>query len=220
MFICKSTYVSYTAVIWFFCFFFIVLDFCVHTLQQYYSGTFSTLISTTILPIALVNVYHAGEYFTLRVLLDGGAEKSFISTRLGQKLRLSIDHGRCERQLQSRNSSFIITPSLYQIFLICCVRIKIQKLENTRKLMLTDIYFYKSGTIDMIIGSDVLPFINCEGMQTFEGCLEARVSHFGCYISGPTSSESVRLYLPLTPKFEQRFFNLRQSPLACFVRRS
>ena len=46
----------------------------------------------------------------------------------------------------------------------------------------------------MIIGSDYLPYINCEGSRIFENCLEARESHFGWYLSGPVPTESIRTF--------------------------
>ena len=49
-------------------------------------------------------------------------------------------------------------------------------------LDLADPYFYKPGPIDLIIGSDYLPFINLSAIESnIENTIEARESHFRCY---------------------------------------
>ena len=105
--------------------------------------------------------------------------------------------GRCEVQLQSRNSSFKIFVSVIIVSnipqLLPSRSVKIHNVENIRKLMLAEPFFLYIRNY-CYENWDVLPFINREGMQTFEGCLEARAFHFGWNISGPTPSESVRSF--------------------------
>ena len=63
--------------------------------------------------------------------------------------------------------------------------VRLSSLDQIKKLTLADLNFYQPGTIDMIIGSDFLLFISCDGLKCFDGCLEARSSQFGWYIAGP-----------------------------------
>ena len=179
------------------------------------SAHFSQSESTTILPTALINLNHAGENFSIRALLDAGAEKSFISSRIQQKLQLPIEKhhaqisgiggtvvskskGRCNVLLGSKHSNFkihitaIIVPKLSH--LLPSRLVKLQNIEEIKNLELADPNFHKPGPIDMIIGSDFLPLINREGMKVLEGCLEARSSNFGWYISGPAPTDSVQTF--------------------------
>ena len=167
------------------------------------------------MPTALIDLRHAGESFTVRVLLDGGAERSFISSRIQQKLGLPVQNhqaqisglggtvvgqskGRCDVLIFSKNSEFSIKIRAIVVsklsHLLPSRGVQIKNLNQLQQLGLADPTFFKPGPIDMIIGSDFLPFINSEGTQILEGCLEARASHLGWYISGPAPSEDVQTF--------------------------
>lgn len=86
---------------------------------------FSRNSGTTVLPTALVHVEQAGDLFTIRALLDGGSEKSFVSKRIQQMLALPIinhhsqisglggtivgnSKGKCFVNIRSKKSEFKI----------------------------------------------------------------------------------------------------------------
>ena len=47
---------------------------------------------TTVLPTALIYIDNSGELFTIRALLDAGAERSFITTRIHKGLQYHSSH--------------------------------------------------------------------------------------------------------------------------------
>ena len=178
--------------------------------QEEVNAHFSRSSSTTILPTALVDIYHAGQNFTVRALLDGGAERSFVSSRTQQQLQLPIRNhraqisgvggtvitkskGQCRIHLKSKKSNFnidieaIIVPKLSHF--LPSRPVKLPNLSDFEQFDLADPLFAQPGPIDLILGSDVLPFINCEGTRILEGCLEARASRLGWYISGPAPTD-------------------------------
>ncbi|XP_075163307.1 uncharacterized protein LOC142235939 [Haematobia irritans] len=171
---------------------------------------------TTILPTAIVHVAHCGELFAVRALLDSGSERSFITTRIQQKLRIplynhnsqvsglggtvvSSSKGKCRLKLQSRYSNFHIGIEAVVVSRIAHLLpsrpIKTKLLEEVKTMNLADPLFYKPAVIDMIIGSDYLPLINKEGVKMKIGNgIEARESEFGWYLSGPAESDTIKTF--------------------------
>ncbi|XP_075151197.1 uncharacterized protein LOC142225306 [Haematobia irritans] len=169
----------------------------------------------TILPTARVELEHGGERFAVRALLDSGSEKSFISKRLQQKLKIPIEYynsqisglggtvvgnskGRCSLKLHSRLSDFhicikaLVVSSLAHFLPSRPIRTTLEKVKH---LNLADPNFYVPAPIDLIIGSDYLPFINKKGIVLpIVGGIEARESHFGWYLFGPATTEPIHAF--------------------------
>ncbi|XP_075150959.1 uncharacterized protein LOC142225069 [Haematobia irritans] len=177
---------------------------------------FSQGEGATILPTARVELEHGGDRVVVRALLDSGSEKSFISKRMQQRLQIPIEYnnsqisglggnvvgiskGNCCLKLHSQHSDFkicikaLVVTSLAHFLPSRPIRAKI--LENVKHLDLADPYFYKPAPIDLIIGSDYLPFINRKGvvLPILNG-IEARESHFGWYLFGPASTEPINSF--------------------------
>lgn len=168
---------------------------------------FSQHSGATILPTAVVNIIHAGEQVPVRVLLDGGSEKSFITKRMQQNLGLPTSSyhtqisglggtivgnssAQCSVTLKSTHTNFKIKINAVVVtkltHFLPSKQIKFESLPDFKLLKLSDPTFYKPSPIDMIIGSDFLPHINLTGIRSIiENGLEARESHFGWYLSGP-----------------------------------
>lgn len=73
--------------------------------------------------------------------------------------------------------------------------IKIDNIAKITNLQLADPYFFKTGSVDMIIGSDYLPLINLDNIKHFpDNSLEARQSQFGWYLSGPAANNEVKIF--------------------------
>lgn len=171
---------------------------------------------TTILPTALIDIFHAGELFTIRALLDAGSEKTFISKRIQQNLRLPVDNHHykisglggtvvsnsnslCYVNIKSKTTNFTIKLKAIVVsklaHLLPSKRIKCECLPDMKDFNLADPNFFKPSPIDMIIGSDYIPSINLNGVRPniIKG-LEARESQFGWYLSGPLPAAVVSTF--------------------------
>ncbi|XP_059217585.1 uncharacterized protein LOC131994736 [Stomoxys calcitrans] len=190
------------------------------TIANYEINTlFSQNEGTTILPTARIHLEHGGELFTVRALLDTGSEKSFIAKRIQQKLMIPLEKhnsqisglggtivssckGKCLLTLKSTYSDFriqvkaLVVSSLAHFLPSRPIRSTL--IQQVQHLSLADPFFYKQAPIEMIIGSDYLPFINKTGMTVQIGNgIEARESQFGWYLSGPTESEYIKTFSTL-----------------------
>ncbi|XP_075168002.1 uncharacterized protein LOC142240188 [Haematobia irritans] len=177
---------------------------------------FSQNESTTILPTARIFLEHCGELFAIRALLDAGSERSFVSKRIQQKLSIPIEahnaqisglggtvvsscKGKCVLTLKAPKSDFTIVVKALVVSSLAHFLpsrpIRTTLLKQVRNLDLADPFFHKPAPIDMIIGSDYLPFINRTGtILQIGGGLEARESQFGWYLSGPADSENINTF--------------------------
>ena len=140
---------------------------------------------TTLLHTALIQIEKGWELFTIRALLDAGAERSFITTSIQHRPSLLLEKhcseisgfggnvvgrskGKCFVNIKSRISDFKIKISAIVANKIANVLpsqpIKIDNYKSIQSLKLVDPKFYKSAAIDIKIGTDVLPLINLEGI--------------------------------------------------------
>ena len=142
---------------------------------------FSQHGNTTILPTAIIDIDYAGELFTVRALLDGGSEKTFITRRLQQTLKLPVSThhtqitglggtivGNSSSQcfmliIKSKNSNFILNMNAIVVSKLTSFLpsryVKNECIPQFKELQLADPEFYKPAPIDIIIGSDFLPYI-------------------------------------------------------------
>ena len=139
--------------------------------------------------------------------MDGGSEKTFITRRLQQTLKFPVSthhtqitglggtivgnsSSQCSFIIKSKNSNLIlnmnaIVVSKFTSFLPSRY-VKNECIPQFEELQLTDPKFYKPAPIDIIIGSDFLPYINLKSVRSImEHGLEARESQLGWYLSGP-----------------------------------
>ncbi|XP_075150607.1 uncharacterized protein LOC142224703 [Haematobia irritans] len=159
---------------------------------------------------SLVNLEHLGANFTVRAFIDQG---SFISNRIINKYSIPTKKsfttisglgGKvlensskcCTITLKSRKSDFKIETTAIVIsnmnHLMPYTTTRISNWSNLRKIDLADPYFYKPAQIDMLIGSDILPFELKSGLQkNVSGNLLAQETELGWILSGPPRIRSV-----------------------------
>ncbi|XP_075170155.1 uncharacterized protein LOC142242472, partial [Haematobia irritans] len=168
----------------------------------------------TLLPTAIVKISHLGETFSARAFIDQGSEKTFVSRRLQQKLRLPTE----SKNFQIRgmggsiigNSNSVCTMKLYSethnrtIEVNAIVVPKITRLlpnfsfpssqfsfDGIKDIDLADPLFYKPGQVDLLIGSNAIPKIMLCGVKTVCNSLIAQATIFGWIISGPVKTQTV-----------------------------
>ena len=174
---------------------------------------FSHTKEKPILPIALVQIEHQGELFSLRALVDQGAQKTFISKKVQAQFALPLKN--FQNQIIGmggkviENSTPLILVSIKsnvrletQAIIISKLKsflpsipFRIQDFFKIDLLNLADPHFNKPAQIEMVIGEDILPFILKKGVcHNVAGNLLAQVTVFGWYISAPIAEEQISLF--------------------------
>lgn len=107
--------------------------------------------------------------------------------------------GRCTVNLKSRDSTFKIRLNAIVVsklsHLLPSRKVRVENLPDFSNIKLADPNFFKPASIEMIIGSDYLPFVNLKGVLSYrESGLEARESQFGWYLSGPLPTAEVNTF--------------------------
>lgn len=170
----------------------------------------------TVLPTALLDIAHRGTFFTIRVFVDQGSQESFISNRIINRFsiptrksftRISGLGGTilenstkmCHLTLKSRKSEFKLNTTAIVVtnlnHLMPAAPTCISDWTNLKHLDLADPNFFKPAQIDMLLGSDILPFILKTGVQkNVSGNLLAQETEFGWLISGPPCARSVTTF--------------------------
>lgn len=172
---------------------------------------FSSNKERTLLPTAVVPILHRGETFKVRALVDQGSQKSFITSRIQKLLGLPTEKtnyqilgmgGRivqnsnkicsitiCSRDLTTQIiTQAIILPQLTHF--LPSSKVVIENLEQFSSLALADPNYCSPGRIDMVIGSDILPQILLQGLETnVAGGLIAQNTIFGWILSGPITEQ-------------------------------
>ncbi|XP_075150439.1 uncharacterized protein LOC142224542 [Haematobia irritans] len=167
----------------------------------------------TILPTALIDLEHMGSKFTIRAFIDQGSQESFISSRIINKYSIPTKKGYttisglggtvlenssklCNLVMRSRKSDFelrataVVITNLNQLMPSCPTRVS--DWSALREIDLADPNFYKPAPIDMLIGSDVIPFILKSGVtKNVSGNLLAQETEFGWILSGPSKTRCV-----------------------------
>lgn len=166
-----------------------------------------------LLGTAMVNICHAGFVYKARALLDSGSEGTFISEKLFNRLKLPFQ--RTMAKISGLNNSisaevqkeckFTLGSTIDDKVKISSTALVVPKLSgnlpsraidlesifNLPKIQLADPEFYKSSTIDILIGGDLFPSIMLPGFDTgICGSLMAQKTVFGWILTGPIPSES------------------------------
>lgn len=184
-----------------------------HVLRSNVQSNFSDSGEATILPTAWVDLEHQGSLFSIKVFVDQGSQESFISKRVIDHLSIPTKKSftkisglggtllenaskLCCITLKSRKSEFKLSTSAIVVSsLNHCMpasRTNISDWSDLHRLDLADPDFFKPARIDMLLGSDVLPFILKPGVKkNVAGNLLAQETEFGWLISGPPTTRSV-----------------------------
>ncbi|XP_075150812.1 uncharacterized protein LOC142224919 [Haematobia irritans] len=188
------------------------------TSQESYSqiqANFSLNNETILLRTALVHLEHHGELFTVRALIDPGSQRTFLSERIRNLLKVPYRKSlfeisgvgeslqkadkECEVVLYSPkydcrfSISAIILPRLTRK--LPSVSFSVPYSQQLRDLDLADPHFNKSSNIDLILGNDSERFINLEGIKKdICGQASAYNTIFGWVLSGPIITQHVRIF--------------------------
>lgn len=174
---------------------------------QNIQNCFSSNSKSIILGTAMIKVHQRGVEFPARALIDTGSEGSFISERLFRRISPSFWHintpigglncsvsGKAQKMCAITIGSngysdkkvelcAYVLPELSGNLPSCFVNPDItSKLPN---LTLADPQFYKTSSIDILIGEDILDQFELDGFQrNVYGRLKAKETIFGWLISG------------------------------------
>ncbi|XP_036346960.1 uncharacterized protein LOC118756296, partial [Rhagoletis pomonella] len=170
-------------------------------------ANFSTNNETTLLPTAQVHIEHLGEFYTLRALIDQGSQKTFISEKIQNRLKLPTNRENfsitgmggkivenatrvCHITLVAKRNNIRINTKAIILHKLTSFlptfQMKKPDLSELRDLDLADPYFFKPSQIDLVIGSDLIPEILLPGVKhKILGSLLAQNTIFGWYLSGP-----------------------------------
>ncbi|XP_065368820.1 uncharacterized protein LOC135961250 [Calliphora vicina] len=183
------------------------------------STTTQTLLSVneddTLLPTALVQIMHSVKKHTVRALIDSGSKTSLLTEEVSKRLGL-ITNGsnvkicglgdsvvaNCnevcnvtlysERNKIQLSSKVVIFPHITN--LMPSLSLPTPDISDISELDLADPNFLASAQIDMLLGSDVIPYIVLDGMKkNILGSLIAQNSIYGWYIFGPLKSHGTAL---------------------------
>lgn len=168
-----------------------------------------------LLPTALVEISHAGEIFIVRALIDSGSKRSFLTKKISNRLGIQTETANieicglggtvvansnkvanitlCKQNHEfSLSTNVIIVPNLTK--LMPSFSVSNIDLSEVNGLKLADPDFLVSSQVDMLLGSDVIPYIIKDGIKkNIMGSLIAQNSIYGWYIYGPLKLYSVSL---------------------------
>ncbi|XP_075157942.1 uncharacterized protein LOC142231209 [Haematobia irritans] len=170
----------------------------------------------TVLPTALVDIDNHGTNFTIRVFIDQGSQESFISSRIVNRFSLPTKKSFttisglggtvlensskvCQLTLKSRKSEFKHTAAVIVVrslnHLMPSSPTYISDWTGLNELDLADPNFSQPAQIDMLMGSDILPFVLKTGIKkNAYGNLLAQETEFGWVLSGKPSARSVETF--------------------------
>ncbi|XP_075162867.1 uncharacterized protein LOC142235501 [Haematobia irritans] len=187
-----------------------------YSISQNVQNHFAKSGEKTVLPTALVDIDQHGSRFTIRVFIDQGSQESFISSRIINRFSIPTKKSLttisglggtilenssriCHLTLKSRKSCFshsadvIVISSLNQ--LMPSTLTYISNWAELSRLDLADPKFSKPAQIDMLLGSDILPYILKSGIQkNVSGNLLAQETEFGWIVSGKPACRTVETF--------------------------
>ena len=168
-----------------------------------------------LLPTALVQILHLGDKFTVRALIDSASKRTFLTDKVQKRLNLKSSSANfeisglggtivanssklCDITLCADKKGFthhtqaVIVSNLTS--LMPTFTISNPDLREISDLKLADPTFLVSSQIDMLLGSDVIPYIVLNGTRTnILGNMVAQNSIYGWYIYGPYKVNSLSL---------------------------
>ncbi|XP_075163141.1 uncharacterized protein LOC142235769 [Haematobia irritans] len=191
-------------------------------------ANFSSGNETILLRTALVQVEHDGELFTIRALIDPGSQRTFLSERIRNRLKIpyrkalfeisgiggqhQTSSKECELTLVARrtDSRFtiraIVLPKVTQR--LPASSFEIPQSSALQELDLADPNFNKSAQVDLVLGNDSERFINIDGIKkNICGTTSAYNTVFGWVLSGPIRAETVQSFSIRVPEDETRLLH-------------
>ncbi|XP_036340324.1 uncharacterized protein LOC118749627 [Rhagoletis pomonella] len=154
--------------------------------QSFYSENESKIL----LPTSMVPVEHRGEIFKLRALIDQGSERTFISSKAQNKLRLPYQTSNFE--ISGMGGRVVQTTKIKAQAIVLSQLTKmlpkfqptLEQREKWSHLQLADTNCHSPSQIDLVIGSDLIPEIMLEGFEKISKNLLAQNTIFGWILSG------------------------------------
>ncbi|XP_037820360.1 uncharacterized protein LOC119609586 [Lucilia sericata] len=168
-----------------------------------------------LLPTALVQINHLGDKFSIRALIDSASKRSFLTERIRNRLNLKTEPADfeicglggtvvsnskkiCNVTLCAEKHNFILDTQAIIVSnltsLMPSTTISNPNLDEISELELADPKFYVSSQVDMLLGSDILPYILLEGTrQHVLGNMVAQNSVYGWFVYGPFKINSLSL---------------------------
>lgn len=152
--------------------------------------------AVTLLPTILAKINSKNGNSILRCLLDSGSKLSFITSKIVDKLGLTTlaldDETICLLTLISIYDSNIRIQTTLKMNNRVAIHTPNKSLPDSYKkkfqnIMLADSEFYKSGSIDIILGVDIYSKIISEGILNRDGLPTAQNTIFGWVIYGVCS---------------------------------
>ncbi|XP_075150331.1 uncharacterized protein LOC142224446 [Haematobia irritans] len=204
-------------------------------------ANYSSGNETILLRTALVQIEHRGELFTIRALIDPGSQRTFLSERIRDILRIpyrkaSFDiFGIGEQKISSnKECELVLFSSRYNLRIpitaivlpkvtqrLPSVSFSVSCPSDLREIDLADPSFNKSSHIDLILGNDSEKLLNIDGIKR-NICGEASAYNtvFGWVLSGPMRAERVQTFTTHVHPSEnsslneilQKFWDLEEIP--------
>ncbi|XP_054083224.1 uncharacterized protein LOC128920268 isoform X1 [Zeugodacus cucurbitae] len=166
--------------------------------------------SKILLPTAVITIEHKGDLFKLRALIDQGSQRSFISSKVQNRLKLPIKHSNFQISgmggsiIQNSNkicpitivspsadiridAQAIVLPQLTN--LLPSYEVNKKHWEKCSHLKLADPNCHTPSQIDILLGSDLIPQIILEGIEKISNKLLAQNTIFGWIISGQVTEK-------------------------------
>ncbi|XP_036340744.1 uncharacterized protein LOC118750117 [Rhagoletis pomonella] len=161
--------------------------------------------SKILLPTAIVSIEHRGELFKLRALIDQGSQRSFISSKVQNRLKLPTTNSNFEisgmggRVIQNSNkicSLTLISPNadvrieahaivLPQLTnMLPSYKVNGKDRQKFAHLKLADPNCHTPAQVDILLGSDLIPQIMLEGIEKISNTQLAQNTIFGWILSG------------------------------------
>lgn len=152
--------------------------------------------AVTLLPTILAKISSKNGKVIVKCLLDSGSKSSFITSKIVDKLGLTTlaldDETICPLTLISIYDSDIRIETTLKMNNRVAIHTPSKSLPDSFKkkfqnIMLADSGFYKSGSIDIILGVDVYSKVIREGILSRDGLPTAQNTIFGWIIYGVCS---------------------------------
>lgn len=170
-------------------------------------------LENTFLPTAIVQIEVRGEVFQARAFFDSGAGKSYITKKLQQRLLLPTErklyqmngmgghyvgnsNAICQLTLVSKrynryiDMNAIIVPDIVDLLPDFFPSKSSYACDELEGLKLADPNFHTPAKVDLLIGSNILPFIYLKTTRPVGNSLMAQDTIYGWVISGAVSTQS------------------------------
>ena len=194
--------------------------------------------SRVLLQTAIIRVQDGfGRYQDCRALLDSGSDSTFVSERLVQKLQLKqskvalsisgVGDTKCQSPKSSiqlvvgsaLDPSFTAATTAFVMPVVTTMlptsTMSSSEWPHLQHLKLADTQYYKSRSIDVLIGGDIYYSILREGLiNPKDGAPAAQLTVFGWVLGGPATQQTIKCHFTQTFSDQDitRFWDLDDVP--------